>query len=201
MPKQRLEAFSDGVLAIIITIMVLEFTVPTKPTFAALFSHWQLFVSYVLSFIYIGIYWSNHTYLVSAAKRITPKYLWFNLLLLFCLSLLPIGTAWVGQDFYSIAPAVTYGVILTACGLAYQVLQRETLIQHPIHSHLRKELGNNVKGRTSLILYFIGTASAFFWPLVSYLFYVLVAIFYFIPDRRIPKAVVEMKDTDNKDKN
>ena len=187
MTKQRLEAFSDGVLAIIITIMVLEIQPPIHPSFAALFAKWHLIVSYILSFIYVGIYWNNHTYLVSAAKSISARYLWCNLLLLFWLSLLPVSTAWIGRAFYSVAPAVTYGVVLTGSSLAYQLLQRETIKQNGVHSKLAKSIGKNIKGNGSLLLYIIGTIIAFFVPVMSYLFYVAVAIWYFIPDKRIEK--------------
>lgn len=193
MEKGRLEAFSDGVIAIIITIMVLELKVPHGATFAALRDHdhdlWPKFLSYILSFVYVGIYWNNHHHLLKAADRVSAGILWSNLHLLFWLSLVPFSAGWTGETSFAAAPTALYGVVLMMCGVAYWILQKAIVAEHGKESLLARALGRDLKGNGSIVLYLVAIALAMPWPLVSNTIYVLVALIWLIPDRRIERLL------------
>ncbi len=185
MNKTRLEAFSDGVLAIIITIMVLEFKVPKGNDLNAIMPLIPKFLSYVLSFIYVGIYWNNHHHMMHTVKKVDGKILWANLHLLFWLSLIPFVTAWNGENSFAPFSMMLYGIILLMNGLAYYILQSYILKLHGKESLLSKALGNDYKGKSSPILYLIAVLFANYYPLVSGFIYILVALMWLIPDKRI----------------
>lgn len=189
MSKSRLEAFSDGVIAIIITIMVLELKVPHEPTFAALSELTPVFLSYVLSFIYVGIYWNNHHHLWQAGKQVNGRILWANLHLLFWLSLIPFATAWNGETSFAELPMATYGFVLWMAALAYYILVRAMISQHGKDSALAAAIGKDSKGIISLVGYTIAIIVAFFTPLISLGLYVAVALMWLIPDSRIEKTI------------
>src|SRR5215468_1152928 len=183
MTKGRIEAFSDGVLAIIITIMVLELKIPRGTDLSALLPMLPVLLSYVLSFAYVGIYWNNHHHLFHATRRISGGVMWANLHLLFWLSLVPVVTAWVGKYAESKWPAVTYGFIGFMAGVAYTILAT-TIAAVNKDTALSQVLQRDIKGRLSLAFYAVGMALAFVQPLLAYVPYVLVSIMWFIPDRR-----------------
>jgi len=185
MTKGRLEAFSDGVLAIIITIMVLEFEVPHEPSLAALAALAPKFLSYLLSFIFLGIYWNNHHHLWQAVKRVNGSILWANLHLLFWLSLIPFATGWMGENNFSTLPVALYGVILWLSALAYYLMVRVLMSYHEKDSLLAAAIGRDVKGLRSLYIYTAAIPLAFVSPLIALALYVTVAIMWLIPDRRI----------------
>ncbi len=189
MSKGRLEAFSDGVIAIIITIMVLELKVPHEPTLAALSDLLPIFASYVLSFVYIGIYWNNHHHLLHMARSINGRILWANLHLLFWLSLIPFVTAWMGENNLATIPVALYGVVLNVSGLAYYILERLLIAHLGRDSELARAVGRDNKGLLSLVVYTIGIIIAFFDPRISFVLYVIVALMWFIPDPRIEKSL------------
>jgi uncharacterized membrane protein len=189
MSKGRLEAFSDGVIAIIITIMVLEFQVPHEATLEALRPLIPIFLSYVLSFIYIGIYWNNHHHLFHAAQHVSGRVLWANLHLLFWLSLVPFATAWLDESHFTLWPTALYGAILLMAGLSYYILSRVLLAQHSSDSALARALGRDYKGIVSLLIYLVAIALAFVNPQLSLALYVVVAVMWFIPDWRIEKQM------------
>ena len=189
MKKSRLEAFSDGVLAIIITIMVLELKVPHEPTLAALLLLWPTLLSYLLSFVFVGIYWNNHHHLWQVAEQVNGAVLWANLHLLFWLSLVPFVTAWMGENQFATVPVAIYGVVLLGSGIAYYVLTRLMLASHGRDSRLAQALGNDFKGRISLVIYLTGIAVAFVLPWLAGLLYVVVAAVWILPDRRIEKVL------------
>jgi uncharacterized membrane protein len=189
MEKNRLEAFSDGVIAIIITIMVLELKVPEGTDWAALKPRLPVFFSYVLSFIYVGIYWNNHHHMLQSARHVNGKILWANLHLLFWLSLFPFATAWVGQNRFGSAPTAAYGVILLLAGFAYRILQRCIIAHQGAHSVLATAIGADWKGKLSLALYSIGILLAFVHPWIANALYVVVAVMWLIPDRRIERTL------------
>lgn len=188
MGKGRLEAFSDGVLAIIITIMVLELKVPQEATLDALRPLGPVLAGYIVSFTYVGIYWNNHHHLVHLVKKVDGKIMWANLHLLFWLSLLPVATGWVGEHPHSAWPASLYGVVLLGAALAYLVLQTVIVRTQPDEEVLAKELGRDWKGKLSPVLYVSGIAGAFVSPWLSELCYVTVAILWIVPDRRLARA-------------
>jgi uncharacterized membrane protein len=185
MPKGRLEAFSDGVIAIIITIMVLELEVPHERSFAALVDLMPAFFSYVLSFVYLGIYWNNHHHLWQAGREVNGRILWANLHLLFWLSLIPFATAWSGETNFSELPMAVYGFVLWMAGFAYYILVRAMIAHHGRHSTLAAAIGRDFKGIVSLVGYTIAIAAAFMNPRISFGLYVAVALIWFIPDTRI----------------
>lgn len=185
MNKNRLEAFSDGVLAIIITIMVLEFKVPSDTTFEAILPLFHKFLSYILSFVYVGIYWNNHHHLMHAVKRVNGSILWANLHLLFWLSLIPFTTAWIGEHHFAPFPMMLYGIILLMNGIAYFILQNLILKTHGKESELSKAIGSDLKGKASVILYVIAVALALHFTIVSGIIYLIVALMWLIPDKRI----------------
>ena len=190
MGKGRLEAFSDGVLAIIITIMVLEMKVPHANTPEALKPLLPVFISYVLSFIYIGIYWNNHHHLMHVVHKVTGAVLWSNIHLLFWLSLVPFATAWMGENHFSKWPVILYGFILMMAGVAYYILAHCLTAVHGKDSTLAKAIGKDKKGIISVILYIAGIAcSLFIHPWIGFSIYVVVAAIWFIPDRRIEKKI------------
>lgn len=186
MNKGRLEAFSDGVLAIIITIMVLELKVPHGDTLAALVPMGPVLLAYVLSFVYVGIYWNNHHHLMHTVAHVTGGIMWANLHLLFWLSLLPAVTAWAGEYPYAAWPAALYGVVLLAAALAWLVLQRAIIRSG---GSLGRMLGSDLKGKISPLLYLAGIFAAFFRPWISELLYAIVAALWVVPDRRIERGL------------
>jgi len=191
MNKNRLEAFSDGVLAIIITIMVLELKVPEEATYEALLPLAPKFLSYILSFIYVGIYWNNHHHMMHTVKQVNGKILWANMHLLFWLSLIPFTTAWIGENNFSASPMMLYGIVLLMNGIAYFILQGFILKQQGENSILRKAIGIDLKGKSSPVLYTIAILFANFYPVVSGILYILVALMWLIPDRRIERIFNE----------
>ena len=191
MGKERLTAFSDGVLAIIITIMVLEIQVPRGADFAALRPLLPVLGSYALSFIYIGIYWNNHHHLFSAAERINGTVMWANIHLLFWLSLVPLATEWAGRHPFAPAPTAVYGGLLLMASLAYWLLQSALLKMQGANSLLGAALGRDLKGKLSPVLYTLAIALAFVSPFLSAGLYIAVALMWLVPDRRIEDAVSE----------
>lgn len=187
MQKNRFEAFSDGVIAIIITIMVLELKVPHGTTFAALEPLGLKFLSYALSFVNVGIYWNNHHHMIHSVDRITGKMLWANLHLLFWLSLMPFVTGWIGESRFAPIPVLCYGIDLLMCALAYFILQGVIIKDQGPDSKLKKAIGKDHKGLISVLTYIIGVPVSFFAPLIAMGLYLAVAILWFIPDRRIEK--------------
>lgn len=191
MGKSRLEAFSDGVLAIIITIMVLELKVPHGAELSALTPLLPVFLSYVLSFVYVGTYWNNHHHLLHTVGKVTGGILWANLHLLFWLSLLPFATNWMGENHSASMPTAIYAFVLSMAGIAYYVLQRTIIRSQGDNSLLAKALGQDRKGKYSLFLNLLGIPAAFVSPWITDLLYVVVAVMWHIPDHRIEKALAE----------
>jgi len=189
MGKSRVEAFSDGVLAIIITIMVLELKVPHEPSLAALGQLWPVFTSYVLSFVYLGIYWNNHHHMFSAVRRVDGSVLWANLHLLFWLSLVPFVTAWMGENHFAAVPLAAYGVVLLMAGIAYWVLQRALIRCDRSESLLAVAIGSDFKGKLSPLFYLFAIPLAFVSRWLAGALYVAVALLWFVPDRRIERAI------------
>jgi len=189
MPKTRVEAFSDGVIAIIITIMVLELRAPHSADMAALAPLIPVFLSYVLSFVFIGIYWNNHHHLLQAAERVNGAILWANLHLLFWLSLIPFATAWMGENHFASVPVALYGAVLLMAGLAYYVLCRALIAHHGADSLLAVAVGADRKGQLSAILLAAAVPLAFASPRLACGLYLLVAVMWLVPDRRIERAV------------
>ena len=189
MGKTRLEAFSDGVIAIIITIMVLEMKVPHGPDIASLKPLLPVFLSYVLSFIYIGIYWNNHHHLLHSVQEVSGGILWGNLHLLFWLSLVPFVTGWMGENHFAAAPTALYGFVLLMAGCAYSILQRLIICKHGQTSLLAAAIGSDLKGNGSLLLYVIAIPCAFVSSWIAGVLYITVALIWLIPDRRIERAI------------
>jgi uncharacterized membrane protein len=185
MNRTRLEAFSDGVLAIIITIMVLEIKVPHGNDFAALQPLIPVVISYILSFIYIGIYWNNHHHMMHTVKHVSGSILWANLHLLFWLSLVPFTTGWIGENHFAPIPMAVYGIVLLMAAIAYFVLQNQIIKAQGERSLLARAIGSDIKGKMSPILYLLGIGSSFISEWISGSFYVLVALIWLIPDKRI----------------
>jgi uncharacterized membrane protein len=183
----RLEAFSDGVIAIIITIMVLELKVPHGTGFGALLPIIPVFLSYVVSFTYVGIYWNNHHHMLHAAEKVSGAGLWANLHLLFWLSLIPFTTAWLDENYQDAAPVALYGVVLLMAAAAYYILARVLIRDNGAESKLARAFGNDFKGRISVVLYAIGIAASLWQTWLAVAIYVLVAVMWVIPDRRIEK--------------
>ena len=188
MSKGRLEAFSDGVFAVIITIMVLEMKVPRGTDLGSLKSVVPVFLCYVLSYVYIGIYWNNHHHLLNASERVTGGILWANLILLFFLSLVPFATAWMGQNFAPL-PVAVYGLILLFAGVAYFLLTKRLIAYHGRDSVLARSIGNDRKGAMSLLVYALAIPVALVKPWLACACYTLVAIMWLLPDPRIEKHV------------
>src|SRR5487761_2071075 len=185
MGKGRLEAFSDGVIAIIITIMVLELKVPHDASIAALAPLIPVFLSYVLSFVYVGIYWNNHHHMLHVSKNVTGSILWANLHLLFWLSLFPFATGWMGANHFAAAPSAFYGVVLLMAAVAYWILQQLIIASQGHDSLLKRAVGSDWKGKLSPLIYAIAIPTAFWSQALSQGLYVLVALIWLVPDRRI----------------
>jgi uncharacterized membrane protein len=183
--KARLEAFSDGVFAILITILVLELKIPHGDDLRALAPLLPIFLTYVLSFVYLGIYWNNHHHMLHATARINGKILWANLHLLFWLSLVPFTTGWMGENHFSSVPTALYGAVLLAAALAYYILQSAILAEQGPESRLAKALGRDLKGKISPLLYASAIPLAFVGEWIADALYVVVALIWLVPDRRI----------------
>jgi uncharacterized membrane protein len=194
MNKSRLEAFSDGVMAIIITIMVLEMKAPHSADWHALEPLAPIFLSYVLSFVYLGIYWNNHHHLLQAVRRVSGGVLWANLHLLFWLSLIPFVTGWMGENHFAQLPVALYGAVLLCSGIGYYILAHALIAQHGDDSELATALGSDFKGKISVALYAIAIPLAFVSSWIACSVYVAVAIMWLIPDRRIEKVLAD-RDT------
>jgi TMEM175 potassium channel family protein len=191
MSKGRMEAFSDGVIAIVITVMVLELRVPQGTDVASLRPLLPVFLSYVLSFVFLGIYWNNHHHLLQAARHVDGRILWANLHLLFWLSLTPFVTGWMGENSFAALPVALYGTVLLMAGFAYFLLSRALVARHGESSPLARAVGHEFKERASIGLYGMAILMAFAEPRVSCLLYVVVAVMWLVPDRRIEKALAE----------
>jgi uncharacterized membrane protein len=189
MGTNRLEAFSDGVIAVIITIMVLEMKVPHGEGLETLVPVIPPFLSYVLSFVYLGIYWNNHHHMLHATRKVTGPMLWANLHLLFWLSLIPFATGWMGENHFAALPSALYGVVLLMSAVAYWILQQLIIASQGPDSILRKAVGGDWKGKLSPVLYAVAILAAFRWQWVSLSLYVLVALLWLIPDRRIENVL------------
>jgi uncharacterized membrane protein len=189
MSKTRLEAFSDGVIAIIITIMVIELRAPHGSDWSTLRPLLPVLLSYVLSFVYIGIYWNNHHHLLHATRQISGGAMWANMHLLFWLSLVPFVTAWMGENEFARNPAALYGVVMLMAAVAYTILVRVLLKHHDRDSALARAIGSDAKGYISLALYVLGIMSSWINPSISLVFYVVVAVIWLVPDRRIERAL------------
>jgi uncharacterized membrane protein len=189
MGKSRLEAFSDGVIAIIITIMVLELKVPHGESIEALAPLIPVFPSYVLSFVYVGIYWNNHHHMLHTSQKVTGPMLWANLHLLFWLSLFPFATGWMGENHFAAAPSAFYGVVLLMAAVAYWILQQLIIASQGSHSLLKKAVGRDWKGKASPLIYAIAIPTAYWSQWVCQGLYVLVALVWLVPDRRIENTL------------
>lgn len=189
MGKTRLEAFSDGVLAIIITIMVLELKVPLGVDFPVLLPLFPVFVSYILSFVYVGIYWNNHHHMLHLVQHVSGGMLWANSHLLFWLSLTPFVTAWMGENHFAAAPTALYGVVLLMAAIAYWILQRTIIAAQGSGSALASAVGHDLKGKLSPVLYAVAIPSAFLSPWIACGIYASVACIWLIPDRRVERKL------------
>lgn len=191
MGKGRLEAFSDGVIAIVITIMVLELKVPHGDDLNALGPLIPVFISYVLSFTNVGIYWNNHHHMMQAAKQVNGRILWANLHLLFWLSLFPFVTGWMGENHFTKVPVAVYGGVSLMAGVAYFILAHSLTRHHGKGSKLAEAIGKDFKGIISIVVYAVAILLAFINPWIAFSMYVLVAIMWFVPDRRIERVYKE----------
>lgn len=189
MNKSRIEAFSDGVLAIIITIMILEIKVPHEASFEALQPLIAVFLSYILSFVFIGIYWNNHHHMFQAIKSINGSVMWANMHLLFWLSLIPFSTSWIGGQHFSAVPMSVYGFILLMSAIAYTILQNKLIHLHGKESHLYNAVKDDKKGKISLLFYILAIPLAFVSPWISGLLYIAVALLWIVPDKRIENQI------------
>lgn len=189
MTKGRLEAFSDGVLAIIITIMVLELKVPEGSSWASLKPMLPKFLAYIFSFIYVGIYWNNHHHLFQTVRKVNGSILWANLHLLFWLSLMPIATEWIGTTGFAENPVAAYGIGLIMCAIAYTILENLIIRNEGESSKLKEAIHSKTKEYISIIFYVLGIATSFFYPYIAIGFYYIVALIWLIPDRRIEKSL------------
>lgn len=189
MHKGRLEAFSDGVIAIIITIMVLEIKVPHETGIEALYKLAPLFLSYIISFIYVGIYWNNHHHLFQSVKKVDGKVLWANLFLLFWLSLIPFVSGWMGENHFENITVTLYGVVLFGCAVSYYLLTLSLLKTHDQESIIHKAVGNKIKEHVSLILYIIGLGISYWYSYIAITLFFIVALLWLLPDKRIEKQI------------
>ncbi len=189
MGTERMQAFSDGVIAIIITIMVLEMKVPHGDSLSSLNSILPVFLSYILSFINIGIYWNNHHHMINAAEQVNGRVLWANIHLLFWLSLVPFASGWMGENHFTKWPVAIYGIVLFMAGMAYYILARTLVMLHGKGSTLAKAFGKDQKGIMSVIIYGVGVGISFINPWLALILYALVAVIWFIPDKRIEKTL------------
>jgi uncharacterized membrane protein len=186
--KGRLEAFSDGVIAVIITIMVLEMKVPHGTEIAALIPMWPVFLAYVLSYVYTGIYWNNHHHLFHAVDHVTGRIMWANLHLLFWLSLVPFTTGWMSENHFAPVPTALYGGVLFGASIAYYLLSQSLIRVHGRQSTLGRRVGSDRKGLISSAIYLVAISVAFVWPWVAFALYTVVAAIWFVPDRRIERS-------------
>ena len=191
MDKNRLEAFSDGVIAIIITVMVLEMKVPHEPDFTALKPVLPVFFTYVLSYVYVGIYWNNHHHLLKACRRVNAGIMWANQHLLFWMSLFPFVTGWMGENHFMPLPSALYGGVLLMAAIAYYVLQNCIVSEQGPDSRLAASIGRDIKGKVSPVFYATGILASFFTPLVAGCIYTFVALMWLIPDRRLARVTQE----------
>jgi len=191
MKKGRIEAFSDAVVAIILTIMVLELKVPHEASFEGLKPLIPIFLSYVLSFIYVGIYWNNHHHMFMVVKKVNGAVLWANMHLLFWLSMVPFTTAWMGENHFAAAPVALYGFVLLMNGIAYYILVNSLIKHHGEESVLKKAIGSDIKGKLSVVVYAIAIPCAFFNVWIAGSLYILIALVWLIPDLRIEKIIHE----------
>lgn len=189
MHKSRIEAFSDGVMAIILTIMVLELKVPHGAQLGDLLPLWPVFASYILSFIYLAIYWNNHHHLFQAVHHVNGPILWANLHLLFWLSLTPFVTAWAGENQFMPMPVACYGFVLLMAAIAYYILVRALMNHEGANSVVAKAVGSDFKGVISVVIYAVGVIVANYWPTIALFSYILVALIWLVPDRRIERAL------------
>lgn len=189
MDKGRLEAFSDGVIAVIITIMVLEMRAPHAPTLAALSELWPVFLSYLLSFIYVGIYWNNHHHMFKTVERIDGRVMWANLHLLFWISLFPFVTAWLSENHFAAVPAALYGCVLLMAAIAWPILARALIACNGRDGALATAMGRDTKGKISIVLYALAIPLAFLNSWIACALYVAVALIWLVPDRRMEKVV------------
>jgi len=194
MGKGRLEAFSDGVIAIIITIMVLELKVPHGDTLASLKPLVPVFISYVLSFVFVAIYWNNHHHMMHAAREVNGKVLWANIHLLFWLSIIPFVTGWMGENHFATGPVALYGMVLIMNGVAYTILAVSLARLHGPGSAIAKAIGRDRKGKLSIVIYIVGVAVSFINNWAGFAIYVLVASIWFVPDKRIEKVMANEKE-------
>jgi uncharacterized membrane protein len=193
MKKNRLESFSDGVLAIIITVMVLELKIPGEATFQALGPVAPVFLTYILSFVYLAIYWNNHHHMLHACEKVTGGILWANLHLLFWLSLIPFTTGWMGENHFATIPSALYGIVLLMAAMAYFILQHMIIASQGPDSLLKKAIGRDWKGKLSTVLYILAIPASFWLHWVAQGIYVLVALIWLIPDRRIERVLSSQK--------
>ena len=198
MDKKRLESFSDGVLAIIITIMVLELKIPKGDNLSVLQPLIPVLISYFISFVYIGIYWTNHHHLLFAVHRVNGKILWANLHLLFWLSLVPFVTGWMGENNFSTIPVALYGVVLLLAAIAYFILAHALILHHGEESLLAKAFGKDFKGKISVVFYLFAIPLSFINPWLSFGFYILVAGIWIVPDKRIEKILIRQNALNNR---
>lgn len=190
MNKTRLEAFSDGVFAILITILVLELKIPHGDDLESLRPLLPVFLTYILSFVYLGIYWNNHHHMLQATKHVNGKILWANLHLLFWLSLVPFTTGWMGENHFATLPTAVYGMVLLCAAISYTILQAFILQRHKGESdELAAAIGSDIKGKISIFLYVVAVVAAFLNQWISDALYVIVAAVWFVPDRRIEKRL------------
>ncbi len=190
MKTSRLEAFSDGVLAIIITIMVLELKAPAETDLSSLLSRTPIFISYLASFVYLGIYWNNHHHLFQITEKVNGKVLWANLHLLFWLSLIPFTTSWIGENHEASLPVATYGVVLLFCAVAYFILQTTIIKTHDDEFVLKKAIGTDWKGKISPLLYILGIGLSYVNIWLAMICYIVVGIMWMVPDSRIEKNYI-----------
>jgi uncharacterized membrane protein len=191
MKKGRIEAFSDAVIAIIITIMVLELKVPHASSFNALFHMWPIFLSYLMSFIYVGIYWNNHHHMFMAVNKVNGTVLWANMHLLFWLSVVPFATAWMGENHFAPLPVALYGFVLLMNGVAYFILTISLIKHHGEESLLSRAVGADIKGKISCVFYIVAIPCAFVHVGIAAAIYTVVALMWLIPDRRIERIISE----------
>jgi uncharacterized membrane protein len=188
-PPDRLVAFTDGVIAILITILVLELRPPSGDQFGDILHEKGKLLAYVLSFVFVAIYWVNHHHLFQVVHRIDGRVLWANIFLLFCLSLTPVATAWLGDSGVKTGPAAAYALVLLACAVAYSLLTLALLALHESESQLATAIGDDRKGRVSLVAYVVAFVFAFIWPWVSVALFIAVALVWFVPDRRVTRTL------------
>jgi uncharacterized membrane protein len=191
MERDRLTAFTDGVIAVIITIMVLELKPPHGADIRALLELWPVFLSYVLSFTYVGIYWNNHHHFFQLVPAVNGAILWANLHLLFWLSLLPFATSWAGENGFAAGPAAAYGAVLLLCAIAFYVMERVIISAQGAGSPLKQAIGIDLKGKLSPFVYLGGIVIAFHAPAISYALYAFGALIWLVPDRRVEKALAD----------